>query len=181
MEIIYRRWRVEDLTFIPEVIWKTWIDAYSSFIPVEDLRAYHSEFYNAPSMKKLFEDPNVNAFVAEAEGNVVGALRTKFNKDEQRHYVSSLYILPQFQKLGIGRSLMRMAASEARSRTLDRVWLGVMVENKPALHWYRKMGFEIVEEAPFQMGKTSVEHYIGYVMLSSIDKVERSREHPLDR
>ena len=56
-----------------------------------------------------------------------------------------------------------MKASEEIALTFgaDSVWLGVMTKNIPALEWYRKLGFDFVEEAPFVMGNTTVMHLIG--------------------
>ncbi|MGB2868514.1 MAG: GNAT family N-acetyltransferase [Bacteroidota bacterium] len=169
MTITYRRWQERDLSPIREILRKTWLDAYS-FIPESDLTSYLEKTYDEASMKKLFADPTVNGFVAEAEGTVAGFVRTKFNKEEERHYVSSLYILPEFQSKGIGRTLMVMAADEAVSHGLDRIWLGVMVENRSAVDWYKGMGFQVAEEEPFTMGSTKVNHYIGYVPVQSVKK-----------
>ena len=169
MTVTYRRWQERDLSTIREILRKTWLDAYS-FIPESDLTSYLEKTYDDASMKNLFADPAVNGFVAESDGTVVGFVRTKFDRKEGRHYVSSLYILPEFQGKGIGRKLMVMSADEAISHGLDRVWLGVMVENRPSVDWYKGMGFQIVEEEPFTMGSTKVNHYIGYVPVQSIKK-----------
>jgi ribosomal protein S18 acetylase RimI-like enzyme len=58
-----------------------------------------------------------------------------------------------------------MACAEERARELgtDRIWLGVMVKNAQAVAWHKKMGYIVTETAPFVMGSTSVDHYIGYL------------------
>jgi ribosomal protein S18 acetylase RimI-like enzyme len=113
-------------------------------------------------------DPTVNGFIAEVEGAPVGYVKTKLNTEEKRYYVSSIYLLPEAQGKGIGRKLMLMAAEESEANGFDRVYLGVMVKNRPALDWYSKMGFQRVETAPFTMGTTSVDHFIGYIPLTSL-------------
>jgi hypothetical protein len=40
-----------------------------------------------------------------------------------------------------------------------------MIKNAPAAAWYKKMGYMVTETAPFVMGSTSVDHYIGYLPL----------------
>ena len=79
-----------------------------------------------------------------------------------------LYILSVYQNLGLGKKLMKSAAELAQSMGLDKIWLGVMVKNEPAVSWYKKMGYEVVENAPFTMGKTTVDHYIGFVPFGRI-------------
>ena len=167
----------EDWGTIADVIWKTWIDAYSSFIPADDLRSYHAAFYSPDALAKLYADPNVTSFVAESDGDIVGVMRTRLNIEEGRYYVSSLYVLPKFQGSGIGRALMRIAADQAAEFGKDRVWLGVMVKNIPAVEWYTAMGFRIAETAPFKMGNTTVDHYIGYL---AIEDVKARTKPPTD-
>lgn len=162
MSIALRQWTLEDLPSVRRVTWDTWIDAYSSFIPESDLRHYFDANYALDVLTQLFHTPLMNGFVAEVNGSVVGYVKTKFNKEENRFYISSLYILPKCQGMGLGGKLM--AASEELAKTLgaDSVWLGVMTQNTLALDWYKRHGFTFVEEAPFSMGQTTVVHLIGF-------------------
>ena len=158
-----RGWREPDIEMIRTITWETWVDAYSSFIPVEDLRSYFDRAYSAQALRDLQAQPNVDGFVAEIGGEtVVGYLKTHLEKDEGRFYVSSVYVLPSYQGQGIGGKLMRAAEERATAAGMKEVWLGVMVQNTAALEWYRRNGFSFVEEAPFTMGRTTVNHLIGF-------------------
>ena len=158
-----RNWREADLEMVRTITWETWVAAYSSFIPVEDLRTYFDAAYSTPALRELLARPNVNGFVAEiGEETVVGYLKTHLEKDEGRFYVSSVYVLPSYQGMGIGGALMRAAEQKATDAGMREIWLGVMVQNTPALEWYRRNGFTFVEEAPFTMGRTTVNHLIGF-------------------
>jgi diamine N-acetyltransferase len=163
-----RRWTLDDLSLIQDVLWKTWLDSYSPFIPEEDLRAYFAEHYDLDSLRTLFHNPMADGFVAEEDGKVVGFMRTARDPEENRYYVSSLYVLPQYQTKGLGKSLMKRAAQEAKAFHLDRLWIGVMVQNHHTVDWYKSMGYQVVRTEPFQMGKSNVEHHIGFIMNDSI-------------
>lgn len=167
MNIVYRQWREDDLTAIQNLLLETWLDAYSSFIPETDLQSYHLATYNHAALVTLYKQPGVKGFVAESERTLVGCVRTKLAEDEHRFYVPSLYVLPHFQGKGVGKALMGMAVDEAIAHGHDRIWIGVMEKNNEGLDWYKKFGYKIVEEAPFTMGKTTVNHYIGYVLVKS--------------
>ncbi len=65
----------------------------------------------------------------------------------------------------MGRRLLEAAEGYAGEKGLDRLWIGVMVKNRQALAFYRKMGFQFVREEPFTMGETTVSHLIGYKKL----------------
>ena len=159
---LFREWTIEDLPSVRNVTWLTWLDAYASFVPVEDLRAYFDEHYSLESLGQLFRHPSVKGFVAVVEHEVVGYLKTMFEQKSDRFYISSVYVLPKFQGAGVGGHLMKEAEEQALVCGVDEVWLGVMTQNIPALEWYRRNGFVFVEEQPFTMGHTTVPHLIGY-------------------
>jgi diamine N-acetyltransferase len=161
MEIEIRQWTLNDLNPIRKVSWETWLATYASFIPEKDLRSYFDSHYSLQDMKDLFCSAFINGFVALENGSVIGYVRTQLNKEENRFYVSSLYVLPSAQGKGIGTTLLHEAERCALEYGIDSVWLGVMVQNVAAVAWYKKIGFEFVREEPFTMGETTVNHLIG--------------------
>ena len=94
-----------------------------------------------------------------------GYVRTRFERASGRFYVSSLYVLPDAQGSGIGGLLMQISEKRAVAAGADRIWLGVMEQNVRTLAWYTKQGFQFVEQAPFLMGSSSVNHLIGYKLI----------------
>ena len=162
MEIVVRPWQKEDLESIRRITWQSWISAYASFIPESDLKAYFDIHYTEEGFLTIFNDSLAQGFVAQIDDEVVGYARLFFNRDENRLYVPSLYFLPDFQGQGMGRRLLEAAEEYAAEKGLDELWIGVMVKNRQALVFYRKVGFQFVREEPFTMGKTTVSHLIGY-------------------
>jgi diamine N-acetyltransferase len=164
--IVLRSWTPADIEDVRRITWETWVDAYSSFIPLEDLKFYFDDVYSADKLKTLQHAAGVTGFVATCSGEIAGYLKTHYEEAEKRFYVSSVYVLPRYQGMGVGGALMRAAEEQALATGRNEVWLGVMVENAPALAWYRKMGFQFTEEAPFTMGKTTVMHLIGSMRIA---------------
>jgi ribosomal protein S18 acetylase RimI-like enzyme len=162
MGILIRRWKKSDLESIRRVTWQSWISTYSSFIPESDLKSYFVTHYTEASLLSMFDNPSMQGFVAEVNGRIAGYARLSFNEDENRVYVSSLYLLPEFQGQDMGTRLLEAAERYAAEKNLDELWIGVMVKNTQALLFYRKVGFVFVREEPFTMGKTTVSHLIGY-------------------
>ncbi|MBU4372238.1 MAG: GNAT family N-acetyltransferase [Proteobacteria bacterium] len=162
MEILIRPWLMEDLPAVRWILWESWMAAYSAFVPEEDLRAYHEATYRIESLTHLHESPFVHGFIGEADGEAAGFARTQFNKSENRLFLASLYLLPDFQRKGIGGRLLRAAEEKALAYNLGELWVGVMVQNEAARRWYEKRGFRFVREEPFRMGGTTVPHLIGY-------------------
>jgi ribosomal protein S18 acetylase RimI-like enzyme len=184
MKVRYRSWSNNDAPQIRHILHDTWYDAYASFIPEEDISEYLDQQYSIDAIKKSIADPKIVGIIADVDGVPAGCIRIYYNIEEQRMYVQQLYVLPKHQRIGLGRRLMEFAAERAQLLDLDRVWLGVMVKNEPAVIWYTKMGYEIAETAPFMMGKTNADHYIGFVPVDRIlsgkdEKQFRSIPNPL--
>jgi len=165
MRIAIRPLQKSDFASIRRITWQSWISTYSSFIPESDLRSYFDTYYTEASLLSMFDDPLMQGFVAEADNELVGYARLFFNQDENRLYISSLYLLPEFEGKGIGIRLLESAERYAAEKGLDQLWIGVMVKNRQALVFYRKVGFQFVREEPFTMGKTTVSHLIGFKKL----------------
>ncbi len=162
MEIVIRPWQREDFPVVRRILWESWMAAYSSFIPEEDLRAYLETTYQIASLSRLYDSTFIHGFIGEADGEAVGFARTQFHKEENRIYLASLYLLPAFQGMGIGAMLLRASEEKALEHGLAELWVGVMVQNEAAGRWYEQKGFRFIREEPFRMGRTTVSHRIGY-------------------
>jgi|APFre7841882590_1041340.scaffolds.fasta_scaffold63691_2 ribosomal protein S18 acetylase RimI-like enzyme len=166
--LIIRPCTERDIPAVQSITWETWMDAYASFVPVEDLRAYFEEHYSTRKLEDFLKGENSGGFIAECDSVPAGYARTSFNRDEGRFYVQSLYVLPAYQGHGLGTKLLAASEERALDFRVDAVWLGVMVQNVRTVEWYRKIGFHFVEEAPFTMAKTTVNHLIGYRRIPSV-------------
>jgi ribosomal protein S18 acetylase RimI-like enzyme len=161
-QVRIRSWKTEDLGTIRTITWTTWVDAYGSFIPEADLRAYFDRTYAVDELAGLLVSPLFRGLLAEVDGQPSGYAKVACAPEEARCYLSSLYVLPTYQGKGIGSLLLKEAERHALEFGMTAIWLGVMVQNTPTLRWYERIGFTFVEEQPFTMGATSVPHRIGY-------------------
>ncbi len=162
MKTTYREWTLDDTSEIQKVLLNTWIASYADFIPMSDIQWYFNNYYSEINFARLYDDPNTTSFVAEIKENIIGYARMKVNQEQNRCYLESLYVLPEFQGKGIGTDLLKMVEQKALQFSFNQIWLGVMEQNAPSLEWYKKLGFQFIEQSPFQMGKTTVNHFIGF-------------------
>lgn len=160
-EIIIRKFQEDDAESVYQVLKYSWLDAYSSFIPKEDLESYLNQTYSVELLKKICTNADYISFVAEMNDTICGWLKLCDSKIENRFYINSIYVLPEFQQLKIGSRLIVLSLEEARKKNYSEIFIGVMLNNEKALRWYRNLGFEFFEESPFTMGKISVPHLIG--------------------
>ena len=158
----YRECTLDDTSEIQKVLLNTWIASYADFIPISDINWYFNNYYSDLNFARLYDDPHTTSFVAEIKGNIIGYARMKVNHEQNRFYLESLYVLPEFQGKGIGTDLLKMVEQTAQQLSFNQIWLGVMEQNVPSLEWYKKLGFQFTEQSPFQMGVTTVNHFIGF-------------------
>jgi ribosomal protein S18 acetylase RimI-like enzyme len=164
---LVRRLTRDDIPAVQRITWETWVDAYASFVPVEDLRAYFEDHYSTTRLADFLSEENSGGFIAECDGVAAGYARTSFKKEEARFYVQSLYVLPAYQGRGLGTKLLAASEKRALDFKVNAIWLGVMVQNVRTVEWYKRIGFSFVEEAPFTMAKSTVNHLIGYRPITS--------------
>jgi ribosomal protein S18 acetylase RimI-like enzyme len=163
-EIKIRNWLQSDFKSVRNILLQTWLDTYS-FIPVDDIKFHLEKYYNEQKLNLLYSDPDTFCFIAEANKQPIGWMKLFNNHSQNRFYLSSLYVLPEYQGYGVGKLFMIKAEEIAKDKNYDRLWLGVMNDNTKALNWYKKLGFIFTEEEPFQMGNTKVMHSIGYKLI----------------
>lgn len=163
-EIKLRNWQREDLPAVKNILITTWKDTYS-FIPLDDIETYFNEFYSDQRLIEMLDDPFTKGILVEVESNSVGWMKLYHNNLEKKFFVSSLYILPEYQGYGLGYKLLEESYKIAREKHFSKVWLGVMKQNVKSLEWYQKLEFIFSEEEPFQMGSTQVIHLIGFKVI----------------
>lgn len=83
-------------------------------------------------------------YVAEYSGKVTGF--ANFSKPDNQHIseLTAIYILPDYQRLGIGLALLEYGISKLEQvRNID-----VIVEkaNIKGYNFYKKLGFEVLDE-----------------------------------
>jgi ribosomal protein S18 acetylase RimI-like enzyme len=165
-EIILRNWTKEDFPTVRNILFVTWKDAYN-FIPEKDIITHLENYYSEAKLLELYNNHLVKGILADLETKPVGWMKLFNDEMADKFFISSLYVLPNFQGYGIGKMLLLKAEDIASKLKHDKVWLGVMKDNLKALAWYKKFGFHFVEEEPFKMGNTQVMHLIGYKIINS--------------
>lgn len=89
-------------------------------------------------------------YVAESGGEMVGylclfGLMSPSDPDEPPEpysFVADLYVRPEFQGRGIGKSLMEIAEEHARALGASNIDLKILGSNERALAFYRSLGYE---------------------------------------
>jgi len=180
--ITVRAAALPDIPFIQDIARRTWADTYRGIIPEEAQaavlgRAYSKEALavsidrsqaflvaevgsgRAPCSPAVDSGPNVDGHLAaDSRSCLAGYVDVDF--DGHQVNLHRLYVLPEYQRLGLGKRLLR----EAVARTLDKLPAGssyplvahVERDNLKARAFYKKMGFAEVQEEIVMIGGISL-------------------------
>jgi len=84
---------------------------------------------------------------AESNGELIGLIGFRQSKKNRSKHVSEmgpLYIKREYRKAKIGSRLAKTAFKIAKQRGVEKIRLEVNKSNKPAVKFYKKMGFKKV-------------------------------------
>jgi ribosomal protein S18 acetylase RimI-like enzyme len=140
-----------DFKVIREIAYQTWPIAYGEILSKTQLDYMLEAFYNEEALK----DSVVNKghyFVLAKEGEeTLGFASYEHHYNQKRQTkIHKIYILPQTQGKGIGKTLIDFVEKVAKKNNSTALSLNVNRYNK-ALHFYQKLGFEIVEEVDIEL------------------------------
>ena len=95
---------------------------------------------------KKFVVAELNAYVAKKGNNVIGFV--SYAETEDALLIVALGILPRYQGLGVGRSLVQKVEAEAEELRKNRILVSTSNDDLPALAFYQSFGFRIYEVKP---------------------------------
>lgn len=87
--------------------------------------------------------------VAERDDQVVG--HGMLVPDGEGAFELALFVLQDYQGVGIGTALLRTLLGLGDERDVERVWLSVERWNEAAIHVYKKVGFERTGSASYEL------------------------------
>ena len=139
---IIRPARFEDIAEILKVNQAAWDISYKGYVPDEILEERHKTFDNRVQKWQLNWAEKMG-FVAEYDGKIVGEITgTLYGQTADCDCIlNTLYVLPDYQKKGIGKKLIEYTIKKHHLKALN---LEVRQSND-AVGFYQKMGCILTE------------------------------------
>lgn len=163
MKVTYREGTADDLPAIDRLFRDSFIDTFGHLYSAGDLAAFLAQF--TPEAW-LDEYRNRHWFrLAEADGALVGFLKLgplllPVKPSGPALELRQVYILKNYQGVGIAQALMDWAIDEALRRGAQELYLTVYTDNPRAQRVYERYGFEIVGPYAFMVGNQADEDMI---------------------
>ncbi len=164
----------DDVATISAIGHKSFRTAYENTCEPDDLILHLDEFFGEAAIQGEMGVPGHYYLLALNAGQAAGFVKIRENSRPLEIPASralelhQLYVLPEQQRFGIGGRLIDAAASFARGKAADGIWLTVWEHAPWAVNCYRKYGFESVGTTDFRLGRTV---YTDLLMWRPVDLV----------
>lgn len=149
--IIIRHATVNDIPSIQSIIEISWTVTYSEIVSSRQLNYMINLWYSSSSLEEQMYLGR-KFFVAEMQEEVIGFAAYKEESQQGVYKLDRLYVLPNKQQLGLGKTLLMKVVSEVIELGGNEIILQVHRKNK-AVGFYKKMGFEIKQSIDFPIGE----------------------------
>lgn len=134
---------------------KIWPIAYKDVISKSQIEYMLDMMYSVASLENQFDNDNVFLLVEE-NNNFVGYASYEINIDNtSKTKLHKLYVLPETQGKGYGKSLINAIKEEAIKNNNSSIFLNVNKKNI-AKDFYLNYGFIIAEETVLNIGNDFV-------------------------
>jgi ribosomal protein S18 acetylase RimI-like enzyme len=133
-------------------------DAFAAENRPENLEAFLAQAYGLPQQTAELADPSVATLIAESDGEMIGFAQLRRGNTPacvvgpQPVELWRFYVAREWHGQGVASTLMASVVTEALRRGARTLWLGVWERNGRAQAFYRKCGYLVVGQQPFQLG-----------------------------
>ena len=147
-----RRAQHHELPILESLARQIWPSTYAHIISQAQIDFMLDWMYSFAALQAQFEEGH-EFYILNTAGSDSGfiALEWVNHKGAAELKINKLYVLPTLQGKGAGRSLIHKAIERAQERHATSIFLQVNKANE-AKNFYLKLGFEIREEAVFDIG-----------------------------
>jgi len=150
-----RRAQLDDLPILENLARQIWPSTYAHIISQEQINFMLDWMYSFPALKQQEEEGH-EFYILAVEGTDIGFLALEWinvthSVMNRELKINKLYVLSDFQGKGAGSALVEKAKERAAETGCKSIFLQVNKANT-AKKFYLKLGFQVREEAVFDIG-----------------------------
>jgi GNAT superfamily N-acetyltransferase len=130
-----------DIRSISNMAHSIWPDAYGEILSKDQIDFMLEKSYTVEGLAEGMVNGQF-FYILKEDGIGKGFIALKTFGDKLR--IEKLYLMPNVQGKGFGKSLIDFAIEKAKTKGKDILELNVN-RNNPAYHFYLKQGFQVIE------------------------------------
>jgi ribosomal protein S18 acetylase RimI-like enzyme len=136
---------------------ETFYDTYAAENTAANMAKFLTQQFGKSMLMAEVGAKGNHFFLAYLDGEVAGYVKLKEATHPQiigalAIEISRIYVCKPFIGKSVGKALLHAAIEFAKEHAKDCIWLIAWKENKRALEFYQKNGFEIFAESTFMLG-----------------------------
>lgn len=158
MTLTYHKCNLEDLDILVKISSETFSSAFEKDNNSEDFKDYiNTAFSKVQLEKELLNKQSIFYFVYKSQ-HLIGYLKLNIKEAQNEDFevetmeLERIYVIKPHQNKGYGKLLLLESIAIAKSKNVSFLWLGVWEENKAAIRFYIRHGFEKVSTHPYYIG-----------------------------
>lgn len=153
-----RKANIDDAYGIEYVASHSWKETYYDFMPKNYLDSRIANIESRTERTREFLKNNDNYWVATANDKIIGILYFSNSKEEKYKnygYLGAIYILKDYQGLGIGKELFKVALKGLIDMGYNDMYLECLKGNI-AIDFYKHFGGKIIDTIDYPISDFSV-------------------------
>lgn len=137
---------------------QTFYETFAVYNSPENMAHYLETSFSIDKLHEEVTNSDTVFYFAKYDNEIIAYLKLNIGRsqtelqDHQAMEIERIYVLEAFQGKQVGQLLYEKAISIARTKALHYIWLGVWEENKKAIQFYQKNGFEVFDKHIFILG-----------------------------
>ena len=165
--IRFRPCESADLDTLRTLAYRTFDEAFRHMNTAANMDAYTGTAFARAKLEEELRNPLSAFLFLYSDGVLAGYMKINEGAaqtdlaDPAAREIERMYVLRDFQGLGLGRALIEKAVESARKKEKSFLWLGVWQKNENAIAFYERMGFRKTGTHRFVMGS---DHQTDHVM-----------------
>ena len=151
---------ITDAATIAEIGKKSFIESHGHSASATDIDSYVSKKYTLDAIREEIENPENIYHLIFYKGQAAGYSKIILNAANENIPAANvttldrLYLLKDFYDLKLGSALLEFNINISKEFHQAGMWLYTWTENKRAIDFYHKTGFNIIGKANFKISET---------------------------
>jgi ribosomal protein S18 acetylase RimI-like enzyme len=143
---------INDIKIIQDIAYTTWPLTYGEILSVDQLQYMLDLIYSDEVLTKQIKNKEQLFYLIYEEETVLGFIGIEHNyQNKAITKIHKIYLLAETQGKGIGKTTIETIGKLAKENNSISLLLNVNRFNK-ALHFYKKIGFKIIDEINIEIG-----------------------------
>ena len=140
---------LSEIEMLQKISRSTFKQTFSDFNTEENMREYLEKNLSWDQLRFELESPSTEFYFIYVDDKLSGYLKLNISDSFE---IERIYMLSEFQGMGLGKRVMHFAFSKAKSLGFNSLWLGVWEHNLKAISFYTAVGFTAYGEHDFLLG-----------------------------